>query len=80
MQEERDPRYPEYEPDRFKITFDNKVGRIGVAKEDIEIGKCILVDNPIACRGRIGLQQYCDQCLVGILWDPIPSPLDTSVR
>ena len=74
---------PEYTPNRFKITFDEIVGRNGEALEDIQIGDCVLIDEPIACRTKIGqeLNEFCNNCLSKISPDMIiSSPLDKDVR
>ena len=78
--EEEMSRFPDYKPDKFKITFDEKVGRHGLAQEDIEFGDCVLVDEPIACRGNAGQDHHCDQCLSKLFeGEIICSPLDTAV-
>ena len=80
LEEEQKPRIPDYMPDRFKIAFDDSVGRIGVAEEDIGFGECILVDSPIACRGLLGSTQHCYYCLARIYSHTFPSPFDNNVR
>ena len=77
------PKLPDYTPNRFKITFDKKVGRNGEALEDIHFGDCVLIDQRIASRVKLFPEQnkFCHKCMVKNSSDQkVTSPLDKEVR
>jgi len=50
-----------WDSDQFSITYEETVGRNGVAMTDINFGDILLVDKPIVMRNKVG-KQFCTHC------------------
>ena len=56
---------PTWDSDKFSITYEETVGRNGVAMTDINFGDILLIDKPIVMRNKVG-KKFCMHCLASL--------------